>query len=96
MWRDDRHARLSVSVTEGPDVAVERRSDHVRAASPRCSDCLAIDRDVLGSRFVAELSEAETAEVLGIALGTVKSRTSRTLGRLQREFEMAGSAEVER
>jgi len=94
MRRDDRHARLSVSVTEGPDVAVERYSDHeaLIAALQRLSRD---DRDVLGSRFVAELSEAETAEVLGIALGTVKSRTSRALGRLQHEFEMAGSAEVE-
>ena len=94
MRRDDRHARLSLSVTEGADVAVERRSEHeaLIAALQRLSRD---DRDVLGSRFVAELSEAETAEVLGIALGTVKSRTSRALGRLHHEFEMAGSAEVE-
>ena len=92
--RPSRQVGTSRSPRE-PDAAAERRLDHdaLIAALQRLSRD---DRDVLGSRFVAELSEAETAEVLGIALGTVKSRTSRALGRLQHEFEMAGSAEVER
>ena len=41
------------------------------------------DREVIGARFLLELSEAETAEALGIPRGTVKSRTSRALGRLR-------------
>jgi RNA polymerase sigma-70 factor (ECF subfamily) len=41
------------------------------------------DREVIGARFLLELSEAETAETLGIPRGTVKSRTSRALGRLR-------------
>jgi RNA polymerase sigma factor (sigma-70 family) len=41
------------------------------------------DREILGARFFLDLSEAETAETLGIARGTVKSRTSRALGRLR-------------
>jgi RNA polymerase sigma-70 factor (ECF subfamily) len=44
---------------------------------------------VLGCRFVAGLSEAETAEVLGIARGTVKSRTSRALNRLRTLLEVS-------
>jgi RNA polymerase sigma factor (sigma-70 family) len=44
------------------------------------------DREVLACRFVTGLSEAETAEVLGTPLGTVKSRTSRALERLQRQL----------
>lgn len=38
---------------------------------------------VLTHRFVLELSEEETATVLGIPRGTVKSRTSRGLARLR-------------
>ena len=41
------------------------------------------DREVIGARFLLDLSEAETADALGIPRGTVKSRTSRALGRLR-------------
>ena len=41
------------------------------------------DREVIGARYLLDLSEAETAEALGIPRGTVKSRTSRALGRLR-------------
>ena len=41
------------------------------------------DRRVLALRYIAELSEAETADALGVATGTVKSRTSRALARLR-------------
>jgi RNA polymerase sigma-70 factor (ECF subfamily) len=41
------------------------------------------DREVLGLRFLAGLSERETAAALGVRPGTVKSRTSRALGRLR-------------
>jgi RNA polymerase sigma-70 factor (ECF subfamily) len=41
------------------------------------------DREVIGARYLVELSEIETAEALGIPRGTVKSRTSRALGRLR-------------
>jgi RNA polymerase sigma-70 factor (ECF subfamily) len=41
------------------------------------------DRDVLGLRFLAGLSERETAAALGVRPGTVKSRTSRALERLR-------------
>ncbi len=44
------------------------------------------DREVVALRFFAELSERETAEVLGCAIGTVKSRLSRALGRLRTEL----------
>ena len=37
------------------------------------------DREVLACRFVAGLSEAETATALGVPVGTVKSRASRAL-----------------
>jgi RNA polymerase sigma factor (sigma-70 family) len=40
-------------------------------------------RRVLVCRFLLDLDEAQTATVLGVARGTVKSRTSRGLGRLR-------------
>jgi RNA polymerase sigma factor (sigma-70 family) len=43
------------------------------------------DRDVLACRYFLELSEQETAEVLGVRHGTVKSRTARALERLRAE-----------
>ncbi len=41
------------------------------------------DREVVALRYFAELSEAETAQTLGCAIGTVKSRLSRAVGRLR-------------
>ena len=41
------------------------------------------DRLVIGYRYFLDLSEAETARVLGCAPGTVKSRLSRALDRLR-------------
>ena len=43
------------------------------------------DRDVLTCRYFLELSERETADVLGVRHGTVKSRTARALDRLRAE-----------
>jgi RNA polymerase sigma factor (sigma-70 family) len=48
------------------------------------------DRLVIAYRFWFELSEAEMAEALGCAPGTVKSRLSRALGRLRDRLTAAG------
>lgn len=93
--RDDRHSRLSVRTGEGVDDVVERRLEH-EALAQALVGLSGTDRDVLGCRFVAGLSESETADVLGVAPGTVKSRTSRALGRLQQAFDATGSAESTR
>jgi RNA polymerase sigma-70 factor (ECF subfamily) len=45
------------------------------------------DRLVIGARYLLELSEAETAEALGLARGTVKSRLSRAMTRLRTALE---------
>ena len=45
------------------------------------------DRDVITCRYFLELSERETAEVLGVRQGTVKSRTARALARLKVKIE---------
>ncbi|MFL5797523.1 MAG: RNA polymerase sigma factor [Actinomycetota bacterium] len=47
------------------------------------------DRLVVGYRYLLGLSEAETAHALGLPKGTVKSRLSRSLGRLRSELGAA-------
>jgi RNA polymerase sigma factor (sigma-70 family) len=44
------------------------------------------DRSVIACRYILDLGEQETAAVLGIARGTVKSRTARALERLRGEL----------
>jgi len=43
-------------------------------------------RLVIACRYFLDLSEDETAAALGVRPGTVKSRTSRALGRLREEM----------
>jgi RNA polymerase sigma-70 factor (ECF subfamily) len=43
------------------------------------------DREIVTCRYFLELSEAETAQVLDVRPGTVKSRTARALARLREE-----------
>jgi len=43
-------------------------------------------REVLAYRYLLELSEEETAAALDVAIGTVKSRTSRALDRLKEAY----------
>ena len=87
LWRDTRHAALELRAEVGPDEQVERRAEHEAVA--RALAALRLDdREVLGCRFVIGMSESETAEVLGLAMGTVKSRTSRALVRLRAALDV--------
>jgi len=45
------------------------------------------DRAVIACRYLLDLSERETAEVLGCRRGTVKSRLSRALGRMRAQLD---------
>jgi RNA polymerase sigma factor (sigma-70 family) len=77
----------------GPEqivMAAEERSELLAALATLRDD----DREVLGARFLLDLSEIETAETLGIPRGTVKSRTSRALGRLREALGADGSGAV--
>ncbi len=49
-------------------------------------------RVALVLRYFDDLSEAEVAVVMGCSVGTVKSTTSRALGRLRQEVEVTGAA----
>ncbi|MEU7452449.1 RNA polymerase sigma factor [Streptosporangium roseum] len=84
-----RRAELAVKLTEldppgadGPEdvaVATDRRArllDVVRTLPER-------EREVVVCRYFLQLSEAETAQVLDLPAGTVKSRTFRGLQRLR-------------
>ena len=79
----------------GPEqivMAAEQRTELLAALATLRDD----DREVLGARFLLDLSEAETAETLGIPRGTVKSRTSRALGRLREALGPLDASEVDR
>ena len=74
---------------EGAVMAAETRGELLAALASLRDE----DREVLGARFLLDLSEAETAETLGLPRGTVKSRTSRALGRLREALVVAGGTE---
>lgn len=68
-------ARTPEEAAEDQDTSRLLR-DAVLALPPR-------QREVVVCRYLLELSERETAQVLGVPLGTVKSRLSRGLAALQ-------------
>lgn len=77
------------SLAEPRDAVASSPENEVLAAETRRALLTALDRlrdedrEVIGARYLLDLSEAETAEALGLRRGTVKSRTSRALGRLR-------------
>ena len=68
---------------EGRALAAEERAALLAALEQLSDD----DRLVLSCRYLLELGEEETGEVLSLRRGTVKSRTSRALGRLREQLE---------
>lgn len=71
-------------------VATERRSLLLRALQQLREE----ERMVVVCRYLLELGERETADALGLPVGTVKSRGARALARLR--AELAPSVEVPR
>ena len=80
--REERDARALTTWLDDVSVDVTDREakEQVLAAVGRLPDPL---RRVVVCRYLLELGEAETAVVLGVPRGTVKSRLSRGLGRLR-------------
>ena len=66
-------------------MAAEQRAELLMALERLRED----DRLVLSCRYLLDLNEVETAEVLSLRRGTVKSRTSRALGRMREQLEEA-------
>jgi RNA polymerase sigma-70 factor (ECF subfamily) len=64
---------------EGRALAQEQRTELLAALEGLGDD----DRLVLSCRYLLDLGEEETAQVLSLRRGTVKSRTSRALDRLR-------------
>jgi RNA polymerase sigma-70 factor (ECF subfamily) len=77
--RDD-HPDLAEGVAERLDR--EARDARVRTAFVRLSKS---DQDVITLCVLEELTQTQAAEVLGVPLGTVKSRLSRAKKRLAQE-----------
>jgi len=77
-----RHSDDAAPSPEAAALAHELRSQVVAALNRLREE----DRLVIAYRYFFDLSEAEMAESLGCARGTVKSRLSRALRRLQREL----------
>src|SRR5439155_26993939 len=73
--------------TEAAALAHEVRSELVSALSRLREE----DRLVIAYRYFFDLAEAEMADALGCARGTVKSRLSRARKRLQREMPQAAA-----
>jgi RNA polymerase sigma-70 factor (sigma-E family) len=87
-WWGERPSRVLPEVVAGDGVElVVLRADIDRALSALAAE----HREVLVLRYIADLSERQVAEVLGVPVGTVKSRTARAIAnvdgaRLQEEL----------
>ena len=79
---DDPSSGGAAPSPEGRLLATEERTELLAALESLGED----DRLVLSCRYLLDLSEAETAEVLSLRRGTVKSRTSRALDRLRAQL----------
>jgi RNA polymerase sigma-70 factor (sigma-E family) len=80
LWSGERSSGLSpAGESPKPSADAAERLD-VHAALMRLSPS---HRKVLVLRFMADMSESETAQALGCTVGTVKSRTSRALTALR-------------
>jgi RNA polymerase sigma factor (sigma-70 family) len=84
-------APMLVEPSAEESVVAQRRRVAAARAVERLPDKL---RLVVTCRYLLELSEAETAQVLGCPVGTVKSRLARGLIRLRRELTPELTEEV--
>jgi RNA polymerase sigma-70 factor (sigma-E family) len=88
-WRRSRHRR-EYATTDVPEVnpAADPAGDAVLRLSlaQALGQLTPKQRAVIVLRYYEDLPEAEVAEILGCAVGTVRSQTHRTLARLRASF----------
>lgn len=91
LWARASAVRLDVAVpaVESDAVRGEQRRE-LLAAVQQLGERY---RLVVTCRYLLEMTEAETAQVLGLAPGTVKSRLSRALAQLRRDPGLLGGRE---
>jgi RNA polymerase sigma-70 factor (ECF subfamily) len=102
-WRTERrmlraYARTGVDpVLMAEDEAVERADADARSRelAAALAELRRDEREVLLLHAWAELSDAEIANALGLPLGTVKSRLSRTREKLRNQLGGVGKEAVE-
>ncbi|HEY7628978.1 MAG TPA: sigma-70 family RNA polymerase sigma factor [Ilumatobacteraceae bacterium] len=86
--REQRFGSWAVSPPIDPE-ATMLDDEAARSLAAALGRLAARHRQVLAYRYFAGLSEAETAQAMGVAPGTVKSRTARALGQLRGVLEEA-------
>lgn len=86
IWRRGRSAELLMG--DLPEPASRGRTDdtHVTRLTLKAaiSNLTVKQRAVIVLRFFDDMTEADTAEVLGVTIGTVKSQTAKALARLRK------------
>jgi RNA polymerase sigma-70 factor (ECF subfamily) len=80
---EERRPGGAVPSPEAALLDFERREELLAAVA----ELSETDRQAIACRYFLDLSEEETASVLGCPRGTVKSRVSRALGRLRERVE---------
>lgn len=92
-----RHPELELEAASDRQDAEERSPEEAAVLTERRAALLRAvnrlrpgDREVIAYRYFLDLSEAEMAQALGVAAGTVKSRLSRAMARLRRTLEGTG------
>jgi RNA polymerase sigma-70 factor (sigma-E family) len=92
-WHGERPTEVlpERAIPDGHDARLERDAlwRHVQTLPAR-------QRAVLVLRFYEDLSEAQTAQLLGVSVGTIKSQCSRALSSLRQRLAEAGMEPVVR